>query len=481
MSNASTDASRSNGLAERLARTVEDAARYLADRALRRRLRVAVTGLSRAGKTVFLTSLLHNLRLAARLGEGESGHLPFFEPVANGGLEEVTLSPLGDLPPFPFEANLRQLLATNPEFPPSTLGLSGFGARLRYRPRGMLSRNLVRATSVDIEVADYPGEWLLDLPMLAQSFAEWSAKTLNLAQLGGRATIAGEWRDIDPDAPADESSLEHARLSYTRYLESCRAMPRSLSFVQPGRFLRPGDGAIDPAALRFCPLRMGNRAPRTGTVAAAMTERFERYKTEIIRPFYAEVFGGFDRQLVLVDVIGALNAGPEAFLDMRRALAAVLASFRRGDDGLLARLFQSRTDKVLFAATKADHVTANQFHNLRLLLRAMVGDETGSVPLRSVATDFAALSAVKCTANRRVLYQGQQITVLEGRIKGRDGMERLFPGEIPEHLPSGEDWTSERFRFYDFEPPILDADARRGISHIHLDKALQFLAGDLFW
>jgi predicted YcjX-like family ATPase len=131
--------------------------------------------------------------------------------------------------------------------------------------------------------------------------------------------------------------------------------------------------------------------------------------------------------------------------------------------------------------TKSDHVTANQFHNLRLLLRAMMADDAGRLPLTDIETDFAALSAVKCTTNKRVLYQGQQITVLEGIIKGHDAPEQLFPGEIPEHLPTAEDWASERFRFYDFLPPSLDRDRGRGIPHIHLDKALQFLIGDLFW
>src|SRR5262249_3765837 len=50
-------------LAQRLGASLGDAARGLADYALRRRLRVAVTGLSRSGKTVFLTALLHNLHL----------------------------------------------------------------------------------------------------------------------------------------------------------------------------------------------------------------------------------------------------------------------------------------------------------------------------------------------------------------------------------------------------------------------------------
>jgi predicted YcjX-like family ATPase len=339
---------------------------------------------------------------------------------------------------------------------------------------------------VTIEMVDYPGEWLLDLPLLEMSYADWCAAALRLADSGSRAAIRGAWRDLDPDAPGNETLLESARVSFTEYLAACRAAPHHLSHVQPGRFLNPGDGTADLSAFRFCPLRATSGAtPKPGSLAEAMAQRFERYKIEIVSPFFRDVFSRFDRQLVLVDVIGALNAGPEPFHDMRRALREVLPSFNRGSDSLLARLFGSRTEKVLFAATKADHVTANQFHNLRLLLRAMMADESGALPIAADEADFAALSAIKCTANRRVLYQGQQITVLEGVIRGRDKLEQLYPGEIPEHLPTAEDWHSERFRFYDFRPPDLSAesaDARgRGIPHVHLDRALQFLTGDLFW
>ena len=467
--------------AQRASASIAAGVSSLAELALRRKLRVAVTGLSRAGKTVFLTALLHNLHLAARLKEGQTGHLPFFDPVAKGRLDDVTLRPVEDLPAFPFLPNLDRLLEPSPDFPPSTTGLSGFGAALRYRPQGMIGRQFVDTTTVEVEIIDYPGEWLLDLPMLEQSFEEWSAATLRLAESGRRASVQGDWRTISPDAPASEDTLEAARLSYTAYLRACREAPLALSFVQPGRFLRPGDDGVDLSAFRFCPLALAGGTIRPGSMAAVMRERFERYKREFVRPFYEDVFSRFDRQLVLVDVVGALNAGPQSFGDMRLALNTVLRSFQRDGDGLLARFFRSRTDKVLFAATKADHVTANQFHNLRLLLRAMIADDAGRLPIGDVETDFAALSAVKCTANKRVLYQGQQITVLEGIIKGHGAPEELFPGEIPEHLPTAEDWASERFRFYDFQPPSLDRDRSRGIPHIHLDKALQFLIGDLFW
>src|SRR4029453_19504498 len=123
-------------LAGRLLRSVEGAARSLAERALQRRLRVAVTGLSRAGKTVFLPSLLHTLNLAARVGEGESGHLPFFEPVAKATLEEVRLKPLRELPAFPFANNVARLRAAGAGFPPTTARPSALTPGPRPPPHG---------------------------------------------------------------------------------------------------------------------------------------------------------------------------------------------------------------------------------------------------------------------------------------------------------------------------------------------------------
>src|SRR5262249_62168874 len=151
----------------------------------------------------------------ARRREGPRGPLPFSDPVAKGTLGDVALWPIDELPPFPFLPNLDRLLDAPPEFPPSTTGLSGFGAALRYRPQGFLGRQLVDSTTVEIEIVDYPGEWLLDLPLLEQSYAEWSAATLRLAQSGVRATLAGDWRQLDPDAAATESALRRAVLSYT--------------------------------------------------------------------------------------------------------------------------------------------------------------------------------------------------------------------------------------------------------------------------
>lgn len=67
-------------------------------------VRLGVTGLSRAGKTVFITALIHNL-LAG-------GRLPFFDPQAQGRLRRAYLEPQpdDDVPRFDYERHLADLL-----------------------------------------------------------------------------------------------------------------------------------------------------------------------------------------------------------------------------------------------------------------------------------------------------------------------------------------------------------------------------------
>src|SRR5690606_7993264 len=115
----------------------------------------------------------------------------------------------------------------------------------------------------------------------------------------------------------------------------------------------------------FCPPEgtgsgAGGTKPPRGALRALMEARFDANRREIVRKFYREHFRTFDRQIVLVDVLRALDGGRHAFEDARAALTAILGSFDFGRPswtrpGWLAPLLGSRIDRVLFAATKADH------------------------------------------------------------------------------------------------------------------------------
>ncbi len=81
---------------------------------------------------------------------------------------------------------------------------------LRFRSNESLMRHFKETSTLYLEIVDYPGEWLLDLPMLAQDYLNWSRQMTGLLQ-GQRAEWSTKWRQLceglDPLAPADENRL----------------------------------------------------------------------------------------------------------------------------------------------------------------------------------------------------------------------------------------------------------------------------------
>ena len=141
-----------------------------------------------------------------------------------------------------------------------------------------------------LEIIDYPGEWLLDLPLLGESFEGFSASALELAQGPLRAPVAAAWlerlRGFDADGPEDEEAIAALAAAYTAYLKRCHE-ELGLSLVQPGRFTNPGE-LEGSELLQFCPLPPG--AVRPGTNRARMAERFEIYREEVVPPLLRGAF-----------------------------------------------------------------------------------------------------------------------------------------------------------------------------------------------
>ena len=170
-----------------------------------------------------------------------------------------------------------------------------------------------------------------------------------------------------------------------------------MSLLPPGRFLMPGDLAGSPA-LTFAPLDVpaDGTAP-DGSLWAMMRRRYEAYKDVVVRPFFRDHFARLDRQIVLVDALAAFNAGPEALHDLEAALAGILDCFRIGRSTLLSALFRPRIDRILFAATKADHLHHTSHDRLEAILRRMVAKPPASAEVAGAAIDVVALAAVRAT------------------------------------------------------------------------------------
>ncbi len=470
-------------------------------------VRLGVTGLSRAGKTVFITALIQHLTEVGRAGAAERtagrGALPVFRVMAEGRLTRGRLEPQPDdaVPRFAYEDHRASLHGgadgAARHWPESTRRVSEVRIRLEYERAGGLRAG---PAALILDIVDYPGEWLLDLPLLGKSYADWSAETMEASASAARAGLAAEWRgftrSLDPASEADEGQARQAAELFTVYLRSCRADAYALSTLPPGRFLMPGDLEGSPA-LTFAPLALDPaQAYGAPTLAGMMERRYEAYKAHVVRPFFRDHFARLDRQIVLVDTLAALNAGPAAVRDLETALADILQAFRAGRSSMLAAIFKPRVDRILFAATKADHLNHIGHDRLEAILRTIVARAIARADDAGAAIDVIALAGVRATREARIGRGSAALDAVVGTpaagevIDGEtfDGLAEaaIFPGDLPSDpklvlrggsAPAGE----ADYRFVRFRPPraTLDDDGRSlPLPHIRLDRALQFLLGD---
>ena len=451
------------------------------EQGLDRHLRIAVTGLSRSGKTVFITSLVHHL-----LDAHQSQSLPFFEVASSGRIISVkNLSETSDTP-FPLKQAIQDLGQQPPHWPASTVGLSEVKLAIRYRPASRLQRLVQETSTLYLDIIDYPGEWLLDLPLLNLDFNQWCDKQRTLFATEPRASLAKDWlaaqETIDWLAPADESVIKVLSDAYTDLLHTFRGEAYSLSMIQPGRCILPGQLQGDPLLQIFPVLftiELSEPAPE-GSYYQVLASRYEAYREHVVKRFYREHFSRFDRQVVLVDCLKALNHGKACFEDMKLAITEILQSFNYGASGFIRRLFSPRIDKVLFASSKADHVTANQHHNLDKFLELIIQDAQRDMRFEGIETRCLAIASIRSTESAEAVLDGQTLSCLKGTRKENGEEVALFPGEIPTDLPREQDWNSNRFRFLDFAPRRLPLTDLKPEHHIRLDQAIEFLTKEIF-
>lgn len=449
----------------------------LIDRSRDRQLRLAVTGLSRAGKTAFLTSLVNQLRHASI-----DARLDLLKPAREGrllGAQRVSQPDLG-IPRFPYDEAMSALSSTPPQWPEPTRGISELRLQLRYKTRrahGLLGDT----ATLTLDLIDYPGEWLLDLPLLEHDFLDWSETQLEA--LGPeRQRFATEWQQAvaahRPDETVDETRLAELAELYASALRQAREA--GFSYLQPGRFLLPGDLQGAPV-LQFFPLpgvraddRQALEALPSSSLYQTLARRFHYYQQHVVKPFYREHFRRFDRQIVLVDVLGALNAGPERFEDLSRALATLMKSFAYGKRSLLNRLFSPRIDRLAIAATKADHVTPDQHANLVALLEALLSEPLKDLRYADIPVRAFSLASIQATENREVEDDGKRSPALRGHGLDNEPL-LLYPGDVPDKLPGPDFWQRQGFAFTAFRPPQHSETA---LPHIRMDAVLDWLLGD---
>ncbi|MCQ9059461.1 YcjX family protein [Vibrio alginolyticus] len=436
-------------------------------------VRIAVTGLSRAGKTAFITSLVNQL-----LHTATHDNLPLLTAARDKRLIGAKREPQSNMmvPRFAYDEAMSQIHATPPQWPVPTRDVSEIRLALKYKPNKTTKKLLSKTAILNVDIIDYPGEWLLDLPLLDMDFATWSQTQFD-ALKGQRGDLAKAWlselEKVDLCTEVNEKLLEKVAHTYTEYLHSCK--DSGLHWVQPGRFVLPGELAGAPV-LQFFPCRADSESKASkGSNLAMLEARFQEYQQKVVKAFYKHHFATFDRQIVLVDCLQPLNAGDEAFYDMRQALEQIMHSFRYGRSSFLRRLFSPKIDKVLFAATKADHITPDQHPNLVSLLQQMVHPAWQTAAYENIEMSCMSIASIQATTTGFISSGDKTIPALQGTTLGGEPMT-MFPGEVPKKLPNAAYWQNNGFDFTSFRPMPSPND--EPMKHIRLDKALDYLIGD---
>ncbi|MEL6572460.1 MAG: YcjX family protein [Pseudomonadota bacterium] len=463
-------------IADQITRSVETVAETVTAPFVDPVIRLGVTGLSRAGKTVFITSLVANLM--------DRGRMPQLRAAANGAIRTAYLQPQPDdtLPRFDFESHLARLTAKSPTWPDGTRQISELRLSLKVQPTGLLS-GLSGPRTVHLDIVDYPGEWLLDLGLLEQEYSAWSNAAIARAagRPGGDAFLAAI-EATDGSARLDETAAQAIAQAYTAHLVASREA--GFSDCTPGRFLLPGDLAGSPV-LTFAPLPKGSYG--RGSLGREMQRRFESYKRNIVKPFFRDHFAKIDRQVVLMDVLSAIHAGPPAVDDLRQAMADILGAFKPGRNDFLSRIFQGRrVEKILFVATKADHLHHIQHPQLTAIAEAMLRDARDRAQFAGARIEAMAIAALRTTVEETIDHKDGPLNVVKGQLLGSGKQAAFYPGALPadpSHLlapaqEGAQNWLEADYQVMNFAPAPLTLRPGEGPPHIRLDKAAEFLIGD---
>lgn len=441
-------------------------------RSLDSHVKIAVTGLSRAGKTAFITSFVNQL-----LYSSTHENLPFLHASRDKRLVGAKRIPQSNMmvPSFAYESAISMVHSVPAKWPEPTRDVSEIKLAIKYHPESRAKRLVSKTHTLYVDVVDYPGEWLLDLPMLKLNYNEWSEKQMNSLH-GTRRTLAKDWLQslniFDARADADEKLVGEIAEAYTQYLHKCK--DHGLHWVQPGRFVLPGELKGAPV-LQFFPMPVEKCQGGKNSAYEMLESRYEEYRTQIVKRFYKHYFFTFDRQIILVDCLSPLNAGYESFMDMRAALEELIDSYHYGKNHFLSRLFSPKIDKVLFAATKADHITPDQHGNLLNLLNQMINPMWQRVAYENISMKCLSMASVRATTAGHVNVNGKPHSAIRGTDESGNDIT-IYPGEVPKKLPQADFWSHSTFDFTSFNPNVYDIDTP--LPHIRVDTAMEFLLGD---
>ncbi len=420
--------------------------------------KVAITGLSKSGKTVFITSLIDQLLHQKKISLVTSKNKKF----------KVTLEPpKSSIKRFDYYSFCKNI-KSNSTWPKGTDDITS--TILEFESKASFS--LLGNSKFRLELIDYPGEWILDIALLGTTYENWSEdvitwmKTLN-------EPLADEYlKDIDKLSTSTSQEDEHIlHVKYSNML--CYFKDNHYANLTPGRFLMPSDLADDPI-LCFAPIPKSD-----SNLHDIYKKRYTDYLKEIVTNIQLEHFKGFDKQIVLIDVIESLQNGSQCYEDMKAGLKQMLSLYNHKDKNFISQFFSPSINDVTFVATKADLVASSQHNNYLALLDEMVEELRRELDVSHIKTNTQAVASIKCTQTVMAKHEGKTLSCIRGIDSKSKNTVEIYPGEMPSTFPFIDEWNPDNYAFEEFLPPKKQYKDNEAFDHIHMDRVIEAIIGDL--
>ena len=194
-----------------------------------------------------------------------------------------------------------------------------------------------------------------------------------------------------------------------------------------------------------------------------MKRRFEAYKSKIVKLFFRDHFAKLDRQIVLVDVLKSLSDSPDAVADLERAMGVILTVLRSSRRGFLKKVLRGkRIDCSLFVALKADHLHHRQHSALTAMVEALTQAARDKARFSGALTAAISVGAPRSTVEVELGSNSRALRGVKGLVQSGGKNVGFYPGEFPKSPAS-----------------VSSLVSGVGPPHIRLDKAVEFLIGDL--
>lgn len=427
---------------------------------------IVVTGLSRSGKSTLLTSLMAQL-LQRTYGGDDHQPMPLLKALPLDRLSDVVfVANDDDTSAFPFQQHFDQLKQR--QWPASTRRVSAFGIRLSFERTYEWLSQVAGQEKQQLNVYDYPGEWLMDLPLIDKSYADWSAQVLAQQLTEPQKSHAQDWQTLvssfDFEQPPTATATRQLIDTYHAYLLKAKA--DGISILQPGAMLF--EDTWDWQGQGFCPLPAKLSYDISHPWTRLFQQRYDDFVVQWLKPLQKRFFAHADKQIILLDLMEGLNFGKAYLSEMKEALNHLVSSFVYGKRQWYQRFHQPMgIVKVAFVATKADLVPQDQHDNLLSLLKDISQGAVQHLSDQEVDVDFFLVSSIIATKPDHHAH-----SLVYKNVSGETRIARF--DDIPSRVA---DWQAgDIYPYLKAQPPKIDQEA--DIRAMNFDRLLDYMLKD---